>query len=130
MDDIMSFTFFELEKRYREFINAIEKTNRFQINKEKKCVFLQLGSKKINIKCHEEDEFDWKIGLGLAISKLNDNVKYKSHREFFRDKETNLLDVKKYSDWVITEYYDNDMYEIEELENRVAKSKDKEFIEL
>lgn len=103
---------------------------RFTINKEKKCVFLQLGNKKINVRCADEDKFDWKIGLGLAISQLRDNGKFKAHREFFRNNKTHKLDIKKYTDWILSELYHNDMIDLHNLELRVKNAKDKEFIEL
>lgn len=113
-----------------EFVKFTKPISRFIINYEKKCVFLQLKDKKINIKCDEKDKFDWKVGLGLAISHLNDNVKYKEHRNFFRNKKTHQLDIEKYAEWVLKDYYHNDMYDLENLELRVKNAKDKEFVEL
>lgn len=104
--------------------------SRFTINKEKKCVFLQLDNKKINVKCADEDKFDWKIGLGLAISKLRDNAKLKAHRQFFRNNKTHKLDIKKYANWILSEFYHNDMIDLHNLELRVENAKDKEFIDL
>lgn len=112
------------------FVEFVTPTSRFQINEEKKCVFLQLNGKKNCIKCDDEDKFDWKIGLGLAISQLNDNAKYKAHRDLFRNRKTHKLNVKKYAEWVLREYYHNDMFDLENLEKRVKNTKDKEFIEL
>ena len=40
------------------------------------------------------------------------------------------LDVKKYSRWVLNEFYGNDMFDLENLELRVENAKDKEFIDL
>lgn len=113
-----------------EFVKFVKPISRFIINYKKKCVFLQLKNEKITIKCDEKDEFDWKIGLGLAISHLNDNAKYKEHRNFFRNKKTHQLNVKKYAEWVLREYYYNDMYDLQNLELRVKNAKDKEFVEL
>lgn len=113
-----------------EFVKFVKPISRFIINYKKKCVFLQLKNEKITIKCDKEDDFDWKIGLGLAISHLNDNVKYKEHRNFFRDKKTHQLDIEKYAEWVLKDYYHNDMYDLENLELRVKNAKDKEFVEL
>lgn len=127
------FDYFEqLKKRFetKGFVEFIKPKLRFLINKEKRTVFLQLKDKKISIKCDEEDKFDWKVGLGLAISNLNDNSKYKEHREFFRNKKTRELDYKKYAKWVLNEFYGNDMFDLENLESRVKNAKDKEFIEL
>lgn len=113
-----------------EFVKFTKPISRFIINYEKKCVFLQLKDKKITIKCDKEDKFDWKIGLGLAISNLNDNLKYKKHRDFFRNRKTHKLDVKKYAKWVLTDYYCNDMVYLHILELRVLNAKDKELVEL
>lgn len=113
-----------------EFVKIVKPISRFIINYKKKCVFLQLKNEKITIKCDEEDKFDWKIGLGLAISKLKGNGKYKAHRDFFRNEKTHKLNVKKYAEWVLREYYHNDMYDLQNLELRVKNAKDKEFVEL
>ena len=124
--------FEELKKRFSsgKYVRFVKPLSRFQINKEKRCIFLQLNNEKITIKCDKEDKFDWKIGLGLAISKLNDNAKYKAHRDLFRDKKTHMLDIKKYTYWVLTEFYHNDMWDLGNLEKRVKNTKEMEFIEL
>lgn len=124
------FDYFKKMFETKGFVEFVKPTSRFQINEEKKCVFLQLGSKKINIKCDKEDKFDWKIGLGLAISQLNDNAIYKAHREFFRNNKTHKLDIKKYANWILSEFYHNDMIDLHNLELRVENAKDKEFIDL
>ena len=111
-------------------VEFVKQNLRFLINKEKRTVFTQIKDKKVSIKCDEEDKFDWKIGLGLGISHLIEDEKYKEHREFFRNKKTRKLDVKKYSNWVLKEFYGNNMFELEQLELRVKKAKDKEFIDL
>ena len=106
---------------------------RFLINKEKRTLFLEYYSTKVVVKCHEEDEFDWKIGLGLALSNANaiNERKSKWHRDkWFRTKENHKLDYKAYSNWVLVEYYKNDMEDLCNLEQRVNNAKDKEFINL
>lgn len=106
---------------------------RFLINKEKKTLFLQYYKQKIVIKCHEEDDFNWKIGLGLALSNANaiNERKAKWHRDkWFRTKENHKLDYEAYSNWVLVEYYKNDMEDLYNLEQRVNNAKDKEFINI
>lgn len=105
---------------------------RFLINKEKRTLFLEFANRKVTIKCDQEDKFDWKIGLGLALSKANaiNEEKARVHRNWFRNKKTHLLDYKKYAEWVLIEFYNNDMEDLYNLENRVKKAKDKEFIDL
>lgn len=106
---------------------------RFLINKEKRTLFLQFYDTKIVVKCQEDDKFDWKIGLGLALSKANaiSPKKAQNHRNvWFRNKKTHKLDYKKYANWVLTEYYCNNMEDLYNLEQRVKETKDKEFIEL
>ena len=116
----------------RILIKKVEKP-KFLINKGKRTLVLLYHNEKIVIKPHEEDKFDWKIGLGLALSNANAiNInKAKAHRNiWFRNKKTHKLDYKKYANWVLTEYYHNDMEDLYNLEQRVKKAKDKEFIEL
>ena len=106
---------------------------RFLINKEKRTLFLQYYDRKIVIKCHKDDKFDWKIGLGLALSNaiaINPK-KAQNHRNvWFRNKKTHKLKYKEYANWVLTEFYNNNMEDLYNLEQRVKEAKDKEFIEL
>ena len=41
-----------------------------------------------------------------------------------------MLDIKKYTYWVLTEFYHNDMWDLGNLEKRVKNTKEMEFIEL
>lgn len=111
---------------------SLKITDFFTVNKKKKTLFLKIGTDEITIKCHEEDKFDWKIGLGLALSQLNaiDKNKAKWHREYFRNKKTHKLDYKKYANWVLVEYYKNSYEDIENLKNRVENQQDNKKIYL
>ena len=123
----------EIRDIWFEFYEHITYHPRFLINKEKRTVFLQYYDTKVSIKCHEDDEFDWKVGLGLAISKANaiNPKKAQVHRNiWFRDKETHKLKVKEYANWVLNVFYNNDMEDLHLLEERVNKAQDKEFITL
>ena len=135
-------TYDEITKKLEEMYASVDnfkysrnkkKHLRFLINKEKRTVFLQYYDTKVSIKCREEDEFDWKIGLGLALSKANaiNHKKAQVHRNiWFRDKETHKLKVKEYANWVLNVFYNNDMEDLHLLEERVNKAQDKEFITL
>ena len=106
------------------------KNNVFWINEEKKTLVLKHKDKTIKIKCDEEDKFDWQIGLGLALSQAINSTRMKAHREFFRNKKTKLLDVKKYANWVLIDFYNNDMYDLQALKDRVKASQPFESISL
>lgn len=98
----------------------------FTINREKKTLFLQYNDKKITIKCHETDKFDWKIGLGLALSKVNaiDNKRAYFLRDIMRNSKTHKLDYKKYSNFVLNEYFNYDSNEIKRLDKKVSETDD------
>lgn len=113
--------FLELRPLPKPEKKKVEKLYFFTINFEKKCLFLKLYEhEKITIYCHEEDEFNWKIGLGIAISKLRNNAKHIAHRKFFRT--NGKLDLEAYTTWVIREFYNNDMYDMSNVEKRVEKA--------
>lgn len=135
-----SVSFEDLKKNFQKprlisscnLMPSLKITGFFTINKKKKTLFLKIGTDEITIKCHEEDKFDWKIGLGLALSQLNaiDKNKAKWHREYFRNKKTHKLDYKKYANWVLVEYYKNSYEDIDNLKNRVENQQDNKKIYL
>lgn len=90
------------------------RTNTLYVNFDKKVVVLKtFKNETIKIQCDKDDKFDWKIGFALCLSKLSkDDFKYKKHREYFRKK--GVLDIKKYTNWVLTEYYNNDLISMEQ----------------
>lgn len=98
----------------------------FTINRKKKTVFLQYNDKKITIKCHETDKFDWEIGLGLALSKVNaiNNKRAYFLRDIMRNSKTHKLDYKKYSNFVLNEYFNYDSNEIKKLDKKVNETDD------
>ena len=103
------------------------------VNSDKKTVVLVYffeygGSSVFKEKCSEEDKFDWKIGLGLCLSKIyGRNQKWKKHREFFRNKNTHKLDYKKYSYWCINEIFNNNQIVLNDIENQLKKSGEVDF---
>lgn len=89
-------------------IKAAEYSKKFStknivVNENKKTVVIYNSSSKVVVKCHEDDEFNIKIGLGLAISKMINSKKHRAMREFFRNKKKKL-DYKKYAEWVLLDY--------------------------
>ena len=92
------------ENFYMPFLSMFEK--QVYINKSKKCVtyISKNGSEEIKkvVKCHPDDEFDWEIGLALAIERTcpkDEKFKYQLMRKLFTNKKNNL-DYKKYAEWV------------------------------
>ena len=49
------------------------------IDEENKLVVVFLNNKKFTIKCHKDDKFDYRVGLGVAVSRLNENNKELQH---------------------------------------------------
>lgn len=89
--------------------------------KDKKIVIYKCLGKEFKIQCHEEDEFDWSIGFGLALSQAyGKRLKWKTHREYYRNKERKL-DYKKYSLWCIMEYFNNDVTKLDKLDKLVKE---------
>ena len=69
----------------------------FRFNKERKTVTLYESGKKVRVvKCHEEDTFDWKIGLALCIYR---------HKELSKDAEVSylksILPMKKFAEYML-----------------------------
>lgn len=81
-------------------------------NKHKKTLSLYYGKERVIIRCDKDDEYDVMIGLGLAISNLFDTKKHREHREHFRNKRTGLLNYKKYSQWVVQDFFNSDLIKI------------------
>lgn len=98
----------------------------FTINREKKTLFLNHYNKKITIKCHETDKFDWKIGLGLALSKVNAINTKRAYflRDIMRNSKTHKLDYKNYSNFVLNEYFNYDSNAIKKLDKKVDETDD------
>lgn len=87
--------------------------------KQKVVVIYNIGKEVIKIECAKEDEFDLRIGVGLAISKWLDCKKYKVLRtKFFR--KNNKLDYKKYAEFILLDYF---CYNVEKMEKFISELK-------
>ena len=107
----------------REMVFQIpqKNNNMLIVNKEKKYVLLKLNGKEYRVDCHKEDEFDWQIGFGLALSQCyGRKSKWEDMREFYRN-ENRKLNYKEYAKWCIVEYFKNDMIEINNLKNKIKE---------
>lgn len=82
---------------------VIIKDKKIIVDEKNRVVVVEDNFRKLVVKCHKEDKFDLKIGLGLALSHWNDCKKYRVMREFFRNKKR-MLDYKKYANWVLLDY--------------------------
>lgn len=100
------------------------------INKDKKYVIYKINNEEYRVDCHNDDQFDWQIGFGLALSKcFGKSHKWQRARENFRHNIINeedgkvkrVLDYESYSKWCIYEYYHNDTDEIKNLQNKVKE---------
>ena len=100
------------------------------INKNKKYVIYKINNTEYKVECHEDDEFNWQIGFGLALSKcFGKSHKWQRARENFRHNIINeedgkvkrVLDYESYSKWCIYVYYHNDTDEIKNLQNKVKE---------
>lgn len=100
------------------------------INKDKKYVIYKNNNKEYRVDCHKDDEFNWQIGFGLALSKcFGKQYKWQRARENFRHNIINeddgsvkrVLDYESYSKWCIYEYYHNDTDEMAKLVHKVKE---------
>lgn len=122
LDDLEDFKEEELIIKFREFINDIFKIQ-FAFNKTKKKLYLNFFGKEIRVKCDENDKFDWKIGLGLALYRVyqkNNDVKYMKKN----------YNYKKLAEYCLYKFYNFDENKIKELEDRVNNSKENTLIRL
>ena len=124
LDDLEDFKEEELITKFINFIDELFKNScRFAFNKTKKKLYLKYAGKEIRVKCDENDKFDWKIGLGLALyrtyQKYND-VKYMKKN----------YNYKKLAEYCLYKFYDFDENKIKELEERVNNSKENTLIRL
>lgn len=98
--------------------------------KDKKYVMLKYNNEEVKIQCHEQDEFDWKIGFGLALSKMfGASRNHKSAREYFRDNETHKLNYKEYAKWCIYDIYDN-LNDFKVIEDKVKEIEENGKVDL
>jgi hypothetical protein len=59
--------------------NKPKRLDSIMIDEENKLVVVFLNNKKFTIKCHKDDKFDYRVGLGVAVSRLNENNKELQH---------------------------------------------------
>lgn len=100
------------------------------INKDKKYVIYKKNNKEYRVDCHKDDEFNWQVGFGLALSKcFGKQYKWQRARENFRHNIINeddgsvkrVLDYESYSKWCIYEYYHNDTDDMAKLVQKVKE---------
>lgn len=112
-----------LFKNMFDSIYLMRKDMKLIVNVDKRIVIVKTGDNVCHkVKCHEEDEFDWKIGFGLALSQAFGELPvWKATREFYRG-EDDKLDYVKYSQWCITEFFCNNVIGFYELNKKVQDS--------
>lgn len=89
----------------------------FRYNPERRTTTLYKGKEKIRVvKCHEEDVFDWRVGLALCFSRS----------VFAKDKEVRYLkdklSAKKFSEYVLMKIYGFDEDAYNDLKSRVKNA--------
>lgn len=89
----------------------------FRYNPSRRTTTLYKGKEKIRVvKCHEEDVFDWKVGLALCFSRS----------VFSKDKEVRYLkdklSAKKFSEYVLMKVYAFDEDAYNDLKSRVKNA--------
>lgn len=91
----------------------------FRYNKERKTVTLyESGTKVRVVKCHDEDVFDWKIGLALCLYR---------HKGMCKNAEVSymksILPIKKFAEYILMREY---KYKKEDYEAFLRRVKDAE----
>lgn len=79
------------------------------------------NEKKIKVKCHKDDKFDWKIGFGLALCRQYEKInkeKYLAAKEHFTNKK-GVLNYKKLSEWALMIFFDNDYNLLKKFEEKI-----------
>ena len=89
----------------------------FRYNPERRTTTLYKGKEKLRVvKCHEEDVFDWRVGLALCFSRS----------VFAKDKEVRYLkdklSAKKFSEYVLMKIYGFDEDAYNDLKSRVKNA--------
>lgn len=97
---------------------VIEKKNRVMFNGP--ATILEIGDFKTIIKCHEEDEFDFIIGLGLALGRYYE--KQPSTKKDFKYLKKNLNDWE-FSRYCLSKYFDYDNKRILKFLDGIEKGK-------
>lgn len=63
----------EKEMNNNKTKNKPQRPDSIMFDKENKITIAFLNGKKFTIKCDEKDKYDYRIGLGIVVSKINDN---------------------------------------------------------
>lgn len=117
------FELYNIDKRY--IVNKLQ--NRVLVDEQNKIVVLIVDTKRFVVKCDKKDKFDFKIGVGLALSKLYYQVYkgcYLKQIQYLR----NHMNYKEYAYYCFNEYFSYDENKIAELENNV-KNENQEFLQ-
>lgn len=94
--------------------------NRVMVLPDERLTILLIDSKKYVIKCHNDDKFDYKIGIGIAISKHLERVLKGSFTKELKLLKTSL-DYKDYAEYCLKKYYAFDLNKVNKLFERVRK---------
>jgi hypothetical protein len=108
----------------KEIFNQEDKVEfSFRFNEERKSVTLYKNGEKVQfVKCHEEDKFSWKIGLGVAFYKelfgkgtagAPASIKYVE----------GILNWKMFYTYILAYALDFDEHKLERLDKRVKSAK-------
>ena len=101
----------------------------FRFNEERKSVTLYRYGEKVQfVKCHEDDKFSWKIGLGVALYKyLFDNGKNVPKDVLY---VKDIVNWKVFYCYIVAYVFKFDKQKIEKFENRVKNAKQYKEIKL
>ena len=93
----------------------------FRFNEERKSVTLYKDGQKVQfVKCHQDDKFSWKIGLGVAFYKY-------LGKEYQNDPEVQyikgILNWKMFYTYVLASMLNFDKDKLDRLEARVKRAK-------
>ena len=108
------------KKNNGKFVSS-KKSVSVLIEKDKKLLVAFIGDNKYVIRCHEEDRYDWKVGLGVAIS--NHIYKQNEKEMFFLRKR---LRERHYYLYCYNKFFDFDTTAIE----KIVEDYEKEYQEL
>ena len=110
------------EIQRNQIISAQKTKIKLIISTKKKYVkFVLPDEKEIKVKCHKDDKFDWKIGLGLVLCRQYEKVykeKYLAAKEHFTNKK-GVLNYKKLSEWALMFCFDNDYNLLKNFEEKI-----------
>lgn len=113
----------EIKKENEKENGKEKKMNRkrpdsIMIDEENKIIVAYLNGKRFEVKCKKNDAFDFRIGMGVVISKLND---YNVELTYLR----NVMDWKKYYLYCYNKFFYFNTQKIQAFENAVLAEKEK-----